>query len=827
MSRSTKSFASLSQTLKTVASALAISAALITAAAAQTGDDEIVVTGVRSEQRTVLTSPVPVDVFSGDALVETGAVGNELGQALATIAPSFNFPRQSNSGTSDHIRAGQLRGLSPDQTLVLINGHRRHQSAVVNSETKIGRGTAAVDFNTIPLGAVGRVEVLRDGAGAQYGSDAIAGVVNVILDDAPEGVELNWSYGGHLTDLEPVNQEITDGETLTLGFEGAVPLGDRGGFVRVGIDVLSREGTNRAGFDQIPFFENQIPVNLVLRGQRNYAIGDPDTDAYVFWYNAELPVGAAELYSFATYSERATRNGGAFFRYPDGPQNFPGLNPSGYRPRTRGDNEDFAVTGGARFPAGAFAVDAGLTYGRNEFAFGVDNSLNPSLGLASPTSFDSGAYIFDQLTANLDATRDYAIGGVPVSVAFGAEYRRETFETRAGDPASYEAGPFAAVEFAIGAQAAPGLTPADVVDIDRDVRGVYLDIGADLTDRLFVNLATRYEDYDDFGDTWTGKLSGVFTIVDGWNVRAAVSNSFRAPGLQQVGFSDTTLNFGAAGSLVRTRTLRQDDPIARAIGVQALDPEESVNYSVGLTAEPIEGLQLSIDAFRIEVDDRITLSDRFFEENDDGNDATNPFLDFLATLPGGATTQSIRFFTNAIDTETQGVDVVANYAFAAFAGDIDLSLAYSYSETEITRFAATPAALLAIDPSFRLVGVEERNTIETAAPTDKVVASASWSNDDVRLLLRGSYFGEATRVFNFGGGFEPAQVYGSEVQIDAEAEWNVTDAFSLTAGGTNLLDEYPDLSSSDINYFGNLPYDILSPIGVNGRFLYVRARVRL
>lgn len=815
MSRSTNSFASVARTLKTVASALAISAALMATAAAQTGDDAIVVTGVRSDQRTVLTSPVPVDVFSGDALAETGAVGNELGQALATLAPSFNFPRQSNSGTSDHIRAGQLRGLSPDQTLVLVNGHRRHQSAVVNSETKIGRGAAAVDFNTIPLGAVGRVEVLRDGAGAQYGSDAIAGVVNIILDDAPEGVEMNWSYGGHLTDLEPVNQEITDGDTLTLALEGAIPLGDRGGFVRAGWEVLRRDGTNRAGFDQIPFFENQTPVNLALQGQRNYAIGDPDTDAYVFWYNAELPVGAAELYSFATYNDRATREGAAFLRYPDSFQNILSVYPNGYRPRTRGDNEDLALTGGARFDLGAYAIDAGLTYGRNEFAFGVDNSLNPSLGPTSPTSFDSGAYIFDQLTANLDASREATMAGVPVTIAFGAEYRNETFETRAGQPESYNAGAF---PLAIGAQAAPGLTPADIVDIDRDVRGVYLDLGADLADRLFVNLATRYEDYDDFGDTWTGKLSGVFTIVDGWNVRAAVSNSFRAPGLQQVGFSDTTLNFGDGGSLVRTRTLRQEDPIARALGVQPLDPEESVNLSVGLTAAPIEGLQLSIDAFRIEVDDRITLSDRFFG---------SALEAFIAPLPGGATTQSIRFFTNAIDTETQGVDVVANYSLEAFAGDLDLSLAYSYAETEITRFAPTPAALLAIDPSFRLVGVEERNTIETAAPTDKVVASAAWSNDRLRFLLRGSYYGEATRVFNFGGGFEPAQVYGSEVQLDAEAEWNVTDAFSLTAGGANLLDEYPDLSSSDINYFGNLPYDILSPIGVNGRFLYVRARVRL
>jgi iron complex outermembrane receptor protein len=807
----------MSRHLKTVVSALALSVAMIGAAAAQSADEAIVVTGVRAQERSELSSPVPVDVFTADDLANAGAVGNEVGQALAVIAPSFNFPRQSNSGTSDHIRAGQLRGLSPDQTLVLVNGRRRHQSAVVNSETKIGRGTAAVDFNTIPIGAVGRIEVLRDGAGAQYGSDAIAGVVNIILDSAPEGAELTASYGEHLTDLEPVNQEITDGETLNFAAELGVPLGNSGGFIRAGWEALDRRGTNRAGFDQIPFFENQTPVNLALQGRRNYAIGDADTQAHAFWYNAEVPAGGVTLYSFATFNDRASRGGAAFLRYPDSFQNILSVYPNGYRPETRGDNEDLAVSGGARFALGRFDADFGLTFGRNEFEFGVENSLNPSLGPTSPTSFDSGGYAFEQTSANLDLSTDFAPAFFegPLTLAFGVELRREGFETEAGDPASFAAGAF---PLAIGAQAAPGLTPADVVDIERDVAGVYVDLSGDVTSRLFVNVAARYEDYDDFGDTLTGKLSGLFVIADGWNIRAAVSNSFRAPGLQQVGFSDTTLNFGTGGSLVRTRTLRQSDPIAQALGVQALDPEESLNYSLGLTAQPTAFLTFTVDAFRIEVDDRITLSDRFFG---------SALEAFIAPLPGGATTQSVRFFTNAIDTETQGVDVVANADFDAFAGDLGLSLAYSYAETEITRFAPTPAALLGIDPSFRLVGVEERNTIETAAPTDKLVATATWSNERLRLLLRGSYYGEATRVFNFGGGFEPMQVYGSETQLDAEAEWNLTPEFSVTVGGTNLLDEYPDLSSSDINYFGNLPYDILSPIGINGRFLYVRARVRL
>lgn len=813
MSRSTNSFASAAQTLKTVASVLAISAALMSTAAAQTGDDEIVVTGVRSDQRTELTSPVPVDVFSGDALAETGAVGNELGQALATVAPSFNFPRQSTSGPADHVRPGQLRGLSPDQTLVLVNGHRRHRSAVVQTEAKIGRGASPVDFNTIPLGAVGRIEVLRDGAGAQYGSDAIAGVINVILDDAPEGVELHWSYGQHLTDVDVINQELTDGETVTLGLEGALPLGNQGGFVRAGWEVVDRDGTNRAGFDQIPFFENQTPINLAQQGRRNYAVGDPDSFSYGLWYNAELPTGFGELYSYATFSDRTSRNGGAFFRYPDSSANILSVYPNGYRPRTTGDNEDLGVTGGLRFDLGEFAGDASVTYGRNEFAFGVTNSLNPSLGPTSPTSFNSGAYIADQTTVNLDFSRAYDLA-VPVSLAFGAEYRNEGFETEAGDPDSYRAGPFTSLS--IGAQAASGLTPADVVDLSREVYGVYVDVGADVTDRLFVNAAARYEDYDDFGDTLTGKLSGIFTVVDGFNLRAAVSNSFRAPGLQQIGFSDTTFSFNTSGALVRTRTLPIGSPIARALGVRSLDPEESLNYSVGFTAAPVSGLSLSLDAYQVEVDDRITLSENF---------SGSALETFVAGQPGGAGISSVRFFANAVDTETRGVDLVANYTTSFAAGDLDLSLAYSYSETEITRFAPTPAGLTALNPAFRLVGVEEVNTIETAAPADKVVASARWANDAWRVLVRGSYYGETERVFAFFP--EAAQTFGREFQLDAEAEWNVTETFSLTAGGVNLLDEYPDATNEFYNYFGNLPYDFLSPIGVNGRFLYVEARVRL
>jgi iron complex outermembrane recepter protein len=793
------------------ASALAIGFAAATPVVAQEGesDEVIVVTGVRTAERTVLDTPVPVDVFAAEDLQQAGAVGNELGQALAIVAPSFNFPRQSNSGTSDHVRAGQLRGLSPDQLLVLVNGKRRYTSAIVNSETKIGRGQAAVDFNAIPLSAVKRVEVLRDGAGAQYGSDAIAGVVNVILDDDPSTLRGSASYGLHITDLEPTDQEIRDGETFTFDASAGFKLGDSG-FVRFGGEYLDRQGTNRAGFDQIPFFEDQTPANLALAGRRNYALGDPDTKGLLLWANSEIQVRSFELYGFATFGRRESEGGAAFFRYPDGFSNVTAIYPNGYRPSTTGDTDDLSLVGGYRTNFFGWAVDSSIAYGRNGFEFGVVNSLNPSLGTASPTSFKSGEYVFDQLTTNTNVQRDFDLGlAGPLTFAAGFEARRETYETTRGDLASYVAGP---QPLAIGAQAAPGLTPADEVDIDRQVLAVYLDASADLTDRFFVNGALRYEDYDDFGGELTGKVSALFELTDNLNLRAAVSNSFRAPALAQRGYSDTTLNFGSGGSLVRTRTLRIDDPIAQALGARELNPETSFNVSGGGTFA-WDRFRLSIDAFQVQVDDRITLSERFFGP---------AFVAFVTPLPGGATTQSARFFTNAIDTETRGVDIVGSTGFEGLGGTFTVTGGLTYAETEIQDFAATPAQLLAVDPTFRLIGVEEINTIEEAAPKIKFVGSVDWQGETWGILGRVSRFGETARVFNFGGGFEPRQEYAGKTQLDLEGRFDVTQNVRVSVGANNVTDEYPDLSSADINYFGNLPYDILNPVGVNGRFVYAK-----
>jgi iron complex outermembrane receptor protein len=590
--------------------------------------EEVLVIGSRSAPRSALDSPSPVDVFQAEDLQRTGFLGGELGEALQMVAPSFNFPRQSNSGTSDHIRAGQLRGMSPDQMLVLINGKRRHPSAVVNTETKIGRGTAAVDFNTIPLEAVSRVEILRDGAGAQYGSDAIAGVVNLILDDRPRGFEVTASYGEHVTHEDAIDESFTDGETLSVSATGGFSVGE--GFLRLGVSWLDRQQTNRAGFDQIPFFVPQTPPNLALQGQRNYAEGDPDVDQTQFWFNGELPLGAVTLYAFGTASFRETE-GDTFFRYPDDSRNVPTIHPNGFLPTSTGDDDDAALTVGMSGLWRSWELDGSVTVGGNEFSYGVENSVNASLGPESPTEFDSGSYEFTQVVTNLNAVRSFEgaagsrRGGRALAsrapsrtpfwrsydgaVAVGVEHRHERFESSAGEPASFRAGPF---DGDIGAQGAPGLTPADTAKDRRDVLAAYVDVSSQLGDRLFASVAGRAERYSDFGDVYTGKLSAIFDVTDRLALRGTVSSNLRAPSLSQINFADRTLNFGENRTLVNTVTLRPGDPLAPLLGVESLDEETARNVSLGMTAQPAEGWTLTIDAFDIRVDDRITLSERLF-----------------------------------------------------------------------------------------------------------------------------------------------------------------------------------------------------------------------
>ncbi|WP_374402886.1 TonB-dependent receptor plug domain-containing protein [Niveibacterium sp.] len=778
--------------------------------------DSIVVTGSRSRSRTELTTPVPVDVLTQEDLRRAAPAGGDLGDALSALLPSFNFPHQSNSGGADHVRAAQLRGMSPDQVLVLVNGKRRHTTAVVNLESKIGKGTNPVDFNSIPINAVRRVEVLRDGAGAQYGSDAIAGVINVILDNASTGGEVEASYGAHHTDFEPTQETLTDGRTQQLQAKYGLRVGNNGGFARAGIEYAKRGATNRAGADQIPFFENQTPPNLALQGQRNYAPGDGESERTNLWFNSELPfAGDLTGYAFGTYTH-ADSSGAAFFRYPDSSANVPSIYPSGYRPQTTGINQDLSLVAGARGKLAAdWDFDASLNWGQNAFEYGVRNSLNASLGTDSPTRFHLGDFQFNQLSANFDATREVALPGfsAPATLALGAEARRESFETQAGDAASYAVGPI--VDAPGGAQAGPGLQNGDAVSTSRNILGVYADLSGELTRKLFVNVAARYDHYSDFGDAITGKLSARYEVLPGYALRGSLSNNFRAPSLAQSGFSFTVTDRGDGGALSQVRTLPVSNPIAQALGAEDLKAEKSQNVSFGFTAQPAKGFDLSLDFYQIKVKDRITLSERI------SGDAVNDYL--LATF-GVTGLDGVNFFTNAVDTRTRGADLVASWKTPLVGGQFNFNVAASYSKTELTRIADTPAKLAALGVGNVLIGTEEKNTLTSAAPHRREVYTTTWTDSHWALLARLTRHGTTTRVFDFGDGYTPTQTYDAQYQVDAEVEYKFAGGLALALGGTNLTDAYPSRSIDDISYFGNLPYDVLSPIGMNGAYYYGRVR---
>lgn len=416
---------------------------------AAAAEEVVVVTGTRTPGRTAIQSPVPVDVISGDEIARTGAYG-ELGAALQITAPSFNFSRQSNSSSTDVVRMGQLRGMNPDQTLVLVNGRRRHSTSVISLDAKIGRGTTPVDFNSIPVSAIERVEVLRDGAGAQYGSDAVAGVINIILKDGTGPTVIDASYGAHNTEFEPTGEDITDGHTVTLSVSSSIALGEDG-FLRFGADYRDRSATARGGrinpFAFIFGVEPDSPLNRRFAGVDGlYRPGDPDVTDLNLWANGEIAVGEATVYGTVTWNQREGE-GAAFYRYPDGSAGVPALYPRGYRPITTNDNEDFGVIAGIRRTVGDWEVDAGINYGRNQFDYGVRNSANPSLGATSPTVFRSASYENTLFAINVDATREIAWG----NLAIGGEVRSETYETVAGDLASYQAGPLAVTGRRIGA----------------------------------------------------------------------------------------------------------------------------------------------------------------------------------------------------------------------------------------------------------------------------------------------------------------------------------------------------------------------------------------
>jgi iron complex outermembrane receptor protein len=775
--------------------------------------EEVVVVGTRFAGQIADESLAPVDVVTAADMHQSAALPGEVGAALQSLVPSFNLPRQSNSDFADLVRPAQLRGLSPDQTLVLVNGTRRHGTATLTTESKLGKGTSPVDLNTIPEGAIERIEVLRDGAGAQYGSDAIAGVINIVLKDAAEGGEATITVGQNRTDFQPTGKSITDGDTFFVSTNAAFGIG-KDGFLNLTAEYRDRDQTLRSGLDQIPFFENQTPPNLALLGTQTHKAGDGPTKDLNLMYNSAFGVGdTTEFYSFGSYSHR-TGEGANFFRYPDSSANVPSIFPDGYIPVLDATIDDFSLAAGVRGTlASDWTWDLNAVYGSNNFDHNITNSLNPSLGAASPTSFNIEELKLTQWDVRFDMTRPFEVGGFanPLNFAWGLEYRVEAYKTTAGDPESYIAGPV--IDVPIGTEAGSGLQPGETVDVDRDAISAYVDFETNMTDKFQLGIAGRFEDYSDFGNSVNGKLSARYEFNPVFAIRGTVGTGFRAPSLTQSFFRGSTTSFGTGGQLEKVLNLPTNDPIAQLLGAQDLKAEESVSYNLGFVVRTDAGFRLTVDYYRVNIDNRITLSERI------GGQAVTDFIDASLGIPN---VLGVRFFTNAVDTETKGFDIVAEYGFDLAASTLTFSAAYNKSETDVVHVDPNPPVLDTLGVGTVLFGVEEQNTLETATPDDKLILTGVWSSDHWSILGRATRWGEAKRVFNFGDGFEPEQVYGSELGIDLDVEYHVSKGLTVAIGGNNILDQYPDLSSSDINYFGNLPYDVLQPITFNGAFFYLR-----
>ena len=798
------------RTLLITASSLAVTAASTSAFAQETPDatgselrqSEVVVTGTRTANRTALETAVPVDVFPVEELTETGRV--ELNQILSTTVPSFNFNQTAINDGTDIIRPATLRGLSPDQTLVLVNGKRRHITALVNINGSVGRGSAAVDLNSIPTSAIGNVQVLRDGASAQYGSDAIAGVINVILREADHGGGVNIRYGAHVTDPEGLNRSEVDGQTTNVGGWAGFGLGENG-FLTVSGEYSLRQRSNRAGIDPRQQFPDDPAYAEAERSfdRLNHVYGNGRMENINFFLNSGYTLNnGVELYAFGGVQEREAESPG-FYRRASDSRNVPEIYPGGFLPVIGGDVSDYSLGGGVRGEAGGWDYDVSAVYGSNELDYSVTNSLNASLGPDSQTSFDAGSLAFDQVTLNADIVKtfDNLLPG-ETSLAFGAEYRDESFEIGAGEEASYIQGPFPA---AAGSQVFPGFTPESEVDESRNAASVYGEVEWVPNEKTLISAAVRYEDYSDFGDAVTGKLAGRYDFTDQVAVRGAVATGFRAPSLQQQYFTAISTNF-IDGVPFEVGTFPATSPASVALGGGQLDAEESTSFSLGTVLTPTNNWFVTIDAYQINIDDQI-----FLTENLGGDE-----VDAVLANAGVTGVQRVRFFQNGIETETKGVDIVTKYAFDfGTLGTLDASAAFNYSKTEVTH---VPDNL--VIPDLELFSRSNRLTLEESAPETKLILAGNYTYQQADFVLRATRFGEVLAPSN-----DPANDFTLDADwiIDASVNFNVTDQFSFGVGADNLLDEYPTMTPDGLNFNGIFPYSSRSPYGFAGRFLYMRA----
>jgi len=769
----------------------------------------VIVVGSRSSiSRSRTQTPVPVDVITNRELNMTGQV--EPTQMINFVAPSYNSSRQTVADGTDHIDPATIRGLGPDQTLVLIDGKRRYNTALLNVNGTIGRGSVGTDLNAIPAVAIDRIEVLRDGASSQYGSDAIAGVINVVLKKNNTGTSLYTHWG---------KQYEGDGEVLQLGINKGMNLGKKGGYFNISGDIRHRDPTNRSGDYTGTVYTTNVPLDEQLIAQNGFSrknnmhIGNSEVSNYGALVNMGYPFNKnLQFLLTAGYNYRDGQAAG-FYRYPkQTTQVITELYPNGFLPEINSIIRDKYITAGFEGKiAGNWNWDISEAIGGNSFRFDVSNSNNASqyaLKETAPTEFYAGKLLFSQYTTNLNISRDFGpnMGLKSFNLAAGAEYRSDNYSIEEGEEASYLNYDPSSGKVG-GAQVFPGFQPANAVDEQRNVFGGYVDIETDITDKLLLNGAARYEHYSDYGSSIAGKFAFRYQLFKQLAIRGAVSNGFRAPSMHQRYFSAISTVFIQTNTGLQPfqqGTFRNNSLVAQAFGIPSLDAETSINYSLGLTSKLANNkLSITVDGYLIDIDNRIVLSSSFRRFNAPEAPAVDNILDQYPEL---ADVSAVIFFTNAIDTRTQGIDAVISFVDKLGNGQFSLTAAANFNKTNVQGEADVSTIT---DPTLqaRLFARDEEGRIEEAQPRHKISVNFNYRVGKATFNVRSTRFGKvATRDPG-----TPAldEFFSAKTVTDASISYKLKNFVNITIGANNIGNTYPD----KLQHFANTG---------EGRFVYSR-----
>jgi iron complex outermembrane recepter protein len=840
-------------------SALAIASLMASSAMAQTtpaGADvtdeaaTIIVTGTRASGITAKESPTPIKLLSSDAIEKVGQPN--LNQALTQLVPSFVAQAFGGDMANQTLQA-RLRGLSPNHTLVLINGKRRHTTANFAVLSGPFQGGASADLDLISPQAIQRIEVLEQGAAAQYGSDAIAGVINIILKDQDEGGTAVGSFGEYYKG---------DGDTYNAQLNLGTKVGEAGWINLTGF-YRSHGRSLRAGLDRRVTDMNGVLLTSLNAVQAslypgqdgfpyvNKIVGDAKSRLYNTSYNAGYDLGDIQLYSFGTYSHK-TASSIQNFRVADrvirspvlgvaGTVTTPGViffDPTGFDPTEEISEDDFGITGGIKGETAGWKWDLSTTYGKDKVKLYTRNSANASLFVDTgftPTNFYDGQFINEELTMNADFGKEFDVGMVePMNVAFGAEYRKNDYAIGAGDPGSI---------YKEGGQSYPGFRPTDAGSHGRKSYSAYVDFALKPAEGLKLDLAGRYEHYSDFGSKVIGKLTGRYDFNEAFALRGTISNGFRAPTLAESFYSATNVAPTSA-----TVQLPANSAAAKLVGFQNLKPEKSTTFSAGFVAEPVSRLTVTVDAYQIKVKDRIIGSGSINGKISGVvcNPATNPtgcpfdgnlILAAIAAqgniLDPTVGDVSIAVFTNGVDTRTRGIDLTMSYPMPLDFGSVNWTLSANYNKTKITK--------ITVDP--RLLDVSAQSIIEKSSPTWKVIAGATFTSGKFSATLREAVYGPTSQLTRPSGAYVgPSSGYyvakvGTAGITDLELSYELLTDLTFTVGANNLFNKKPEkvynvtlangtglrpVTGSNV---WNQPYTF-GPYGFNGGYYYARATLK-